>query len=774
MKKFILTILLVLFMSAPSFAQQYLWRYQTHATDCTSLTDGRASDLCYEQDDQTLYKCVPSSGGCDTASEWKKVKSSNLVTVCASGCTYTTDGTADDVQIQQALDALPSTGGKVLLLGETYNISASITVDDYQELEGSGYSTYLKAIAGLNAPVITESGAGAGNTGLSISNMRVDGNRANQTVAYSVIDMDNVTYSTFKDLYVLGGLRTGTFGVDASSNGEGLLLRNSNNNRIENVDASFNDYDGIKLRNSDYNTMVNISCTDNGRSCVQIAFNSASPPPATSSDYNSLTGMTANFTTGTPDGASPTTSCVYIHGGSYNSVSAISCYGARMAIGVDQGANYNVFSGSSFSTRGVAHPIVECASSASTPAIGNIFTSSSFTAISGADKEYVAMDANCADNIFFGNKFNIGGGSGTWTVSFASGSTNNDYFGNIDDGNLSFSSSVAGANGISRLNFLSTANYPGTMVNDGETIWTAGIMSRNVGAASSTGGGALFLTHSDGTAMASGERLGTIQFGGDQGAGDILVGANISVFAEETWSTSSVPARIVIRLAPSGSSSTSEVMRLLSTGNVGIGTTNPGSMLEIKGSVLPILRPIRNTNATGTIGTSLSVAAISSGDATDGFGPNINFEIGDNTIALTKIANIAGVRDGADNSGKIIFETYNAGTQTTKASIDKVGNVGIGTTTATARLHVNQPVVGALALRVDDDDSDATPFVVNAAGNVGIGTVSPTNSLEILSGSIRLVGIGTTTAGTLSCYKANGTLGYCTGSITNSICGTCN
>ena len=37
-------------------AQVYLWRYQTHATDCTALTGPKERDLCYEQDDGTIYK----------------------------------------------------------------------------------------------------------------------------------------------------------------------------------------------------------------------------------------------------------------------------------------------------------------------------------------------------------------------------------------------------------------------------------------------------------------------------------------------------------------------------------------------------------------------------------------------------------------------------------------------------------------------------------------------------------------------------------------------
>lgn len=78
MKRFAIGILISLISANVALAQQYLWRYQTHATDCTSVT-GKVTDLCYEQDSQNLYKCVPSAGDCDTAGEWKLVDDNGLV-----------------------------------------------------------------------------------------------------------------------------------------------------------------------------------------------------------------------------------------------------------------------------------------------------------------------------------------------------------------------------------------------------------------------------------------------------------------------------------------------------------------------------------------------------------------------------------------------------------------------------------------------------------------------------------------------------------------------
>ena len=44
--------------------------YREHATDCTSLVDGKTGHYCWELDSSVIYKCIPSAGACDTAGEW--------------------------------------------------------------------------------------------------------------------------------------------------------------------------------------------------------------------------------------------------------------------------------------------------------------------------------------------------------------------------------------------------------------------------------------------------------------------------------------------------------------------------------------------------------------------------------------------------------------------------------------------------------------------------------------------------------------------------------
>lgn len=71
-KRGALVALLLCCLAGSLWAQTpvFTWRYRTHATDCTALTDGKPTDLCWEEDDSRLYKCNLSSGTCDEPGDW--------------------------------------------------------------------------------------------------------------------------------------------------------------------------------------------------------------------------------------------------------------------------------------------------------------------------------------------------------------------------------------------------------------------------------------------------------------------------------------------------------------------------------------------------------------------------------------------------------------------------------------------------------------------------------------------------------------------------------
>lgn len=89
------------------------------------------------------------------------------ITVCNDeSCDYVTDGTADEVQINQALDSIRATGGTVKLYSQTYNLVAAVdmsgntanSIDNPEiRLIGAGRdATILAAASNINAIELTD------------------------------------------------------------------------------------------------------------------------------------------------------------------------------------------------------------------------------------------------------------------------------------------------------------------------------------------------------------------------------------------------------------------------------------------------------------------------------------------------------------------------------------------------------------------------------------------------------------------------------------------
>jgi ethanolamine utilization microcompartment shell protein EutS len=178
-----------------------------------------------------------------------------------------------------------------------------------------------------------------------------------------------------------------------------------------------------------------------------------------------------------------------------------------------------------------------------------------------------------------------------------------------------------------------------------------------------------------------------------------------------------------------------ERMRIDTSGNVGIGTTAPASILELyRTNASPILTITAATSTT--------------------YSPQIAFRTGSTPTTNFTL--------GVDiSTGKLKIVPSSDISTSTGITIDSSGNVGIGTTTPGAKLHIqdgylrinspglgwgtNQRIVssGPLSFQPDTDNSgdpfiyflnpagSPTVFINTNSGNVGIGTTAPAAKLHV-------------------------------------------
>jgi len=231
------------------------------------------------------------------------------------------------------------------------------------------------------------------------------------------------------------------------------------------------------------------------------------------------------------------------------------------------------------------------------------------------------------------------------------------------------------------------------------------------------------------------------------------------------------------------SGAVNEGMRLTSEGNVGIGTTAPAGELQIDGSHTSV-----NENAPyGTSSTHINLKTTSD---TDGNLAGVLFE------GAVSAAYMGGMYMEMENHSsfysKLHFATRNAGSFGSKMTLDKSGNVGIGTTAPGYILHIADPSssawlrldrataasnsgiifrtagnesYGAWAAYMDVTEqfriadwtgTDVTRLLIDTSGNVGIGTTSPSGYRLFVEGHTRLTGLVDVAVNTNTNLRVNG------------------
>ena len=230
----------------------------------------------------------------------------------------------------------------------------------------------------------------------------------------------------------------------------------------------------------------------------------------------------------------------------------------------------------------------------------------------------------------------------------------------------------------------------------------------------STGGGKIFFSKSraatagDDTVVQDGDQLGALLFTGADGTDRESAGAEISVEVDGTPGSNDMPGRIMFATTADGAASTTERMRIDSSGNVLIGLTSAQS----NASTISVLQ------VEGTTSETSSISAFRHGSNSNGapifLGKSRGSSVGDNTLVqngdeLGKILFVAA--DGTDRvslaggiacaideapgandtPGRLVFSTTgnSANNISERMRLSESGNLSIGTTTTdNARLDV--------------------------------------------------------------------------------------
>ncbi|KKU86694.1 MAG: hypothetical protein UY16_C0050G0002, partial [Candidatus Gottesmanbacteria bacterium GW2011_GWA2_47_9] len=225
-----------------------------------------------------------------------------------------------------------------------------------------------------------------------------------------------------------------------------------------------------------------------------------------------------------------------------------------------------------------------------------------------------------------------------------------------------------------------------------------------------------------------------------------------------------------IQLSPKGTTG----LFVNGSGNVGIGTTGPTQLVHVeKNQTGGTEVLIRNTNNLSTDYSQLSLSNTygagavggirlnAGGGAVSGFGSYLDTVIF-NAYSSTTL-------------GDIVFSTHNGTSQGVRMTIDTLGDVGIGTTTPTAKLDVagDASTSASLVFRatsptVDILNGSNLAFATSVGGDTGLGTVFTINNNGNLvsTGDLALNGGDLTSTGSLTITPTTTLTAYSTGDMT--------
>src|SRR3989338_4345418 len=312
-----------------------------------------------------------------------------------------------------------------------------------------------------------------------------------------------------------------------------------------------------------------------------------------------------------------------------------------------------------------------------------------------ADMTYLGTTYNLgasevADNIDFkiagGGASTTGGNMRIWTQ--AGGASPAERMRITKDGNVGIGTTAPNVRLGEKLDIATSANYGGAMLSTWSTTAAHGSVLDLARSKSATMG-----THS---ALASGDTVGFLSFRGSDGSTFQDV-AFIQGDVDGTVATSQVPGRMMFWTTSAAGTAT-ERMRIDKSGNVGIGTTGPATLLDVRGS-----------NSTGYISTFYNSYNGAGGKA-------------------VRIVN----RENSANGVVLSLESGDIATADALVTVLGSGNVGIGTTGPNYKLDVKGDI-NASSYR-----SNGTDYAewMRVGENESISAISAGDIVAVVGGKI--------------------------------------
>jgi len=222
------------------------------------------------------------------------------------------------------------------------------------------------------------------------------------------------------------------------------------------------------------------------------------------------------------------------------------------------------------------------------------------------------------------------------------------------------------------------------------------------------------------TIVNSGDTLGAFYFYGADGS-KYVQAAFISAQVDGTPGVNDMPGRLVFSTTADGSASPTERLRITSDGKVGVGTSSPAAILHTVTSAS--FDPTGVSNFAG-VGLFLQTPAGVAGDGN--FGSALAWSRPeDNSRFKTAIAP---VQEGADQDRQgLAFFTADDVSATVapeeRVRISNAGNVGIGTTSPIAPLHVSNNSTLDGKILVGGNDSGGIGFDIDYSNSGATTTV---------------------------------------------------